>query len=75
MDVKQEAIQFLQADLHLEVYQANLIHAKENKVRFVGFDIKVSNNEEINVSHLKKNIAFSKLRDKIKMRKSILEDR
>jgi len=75
MSIRQDAIQFLQADLHLEVNLANLTHAKENKVQFVGFDIKVSSEKETSVSRLKDCIAFSKLRNRIKMRKRILENR
>jgi hypothetical protein len=75
IDIRKEVIQFLQADLHLSVNQVNLIHATENKVRFVGFDIKIPKKEEASVLRLKKSIAFSKLRNRIKMRKSILENR
>jgi hypothetical protein len=75
MDVRVLVIQFLKANLHLEISQAELLHAKENKVRFLDFDIQVPLGDKSGVRKLKETIAFSKLRNKVKQKKFQIEQR
>lgn len=75
LEIRQKIIQYLQADLHLKLDQVSLTHSKENKIRFLGFDIKVSNKKEQEVLYFKQAIAFAKLRNRIKIRKFVLNQK
>ena len=75
VQVKEECSFFIKSDLHLELKFTNFYHAKTDRVKYLGFDVKVSSYKETRVSKLKENIAFGKMRNRIKQRKKILEDR
>jgi retron-type reverse transcriptase len=73
--VKEECSFFIKNDLHLELKFANLYNSKTDRVKYLGFEVRVPSAKETGVSKLKENIAFSKLRNRIKQRKKILEDK
>lgn len=74
-DVREEISQFIKSDLQLELKYSDLYHAKSNKVRYLGFDIGVPNFKNTGFSKLKETIAFKKLRNRIKYKKKVIEDR
>ena len=75
INVREEISQFIKSNLQLELKFADLHHAKSSKVRYLEFDVRIPNYKHIGMSKLKDNIAFKKLRNKIKQRKSIVEYR
>lgn len=75
IQVREECSFFIKSDLRLELKFANLYHAKTDRVKYLGFEVRVPSAKETRVSRLKENIAFSKLRNRIKQRKKILGDK
>jgi len=60
-----DATQFLKANLQLEVDNTNIYDARNNKVEFLGFEIKTPGRKERAVMENRKVIAFKKLRSRI----------
>lgn len=75
IDTKEEISKFIKSDLQLELKYSDLYHAKSSKVRYLGFDICIPNVKSIGISKLKETIAFKKLRNRIKLKKKVIEDR
>ena len=75
IQVRDEVSLFLKSNLHLELKLANLYHTKSNSVDYLDFEIKVPNAKKTEVFKLKKTIAFSKLRNRIKLKKQILTNK
>jgi len=75
IQVKDEISLFLKSDLHLELKNANLYHAKSNSINYLNFEIKIPNTKESEISKLKKTIAFSKLRNRAKLKKQMLTNK
>jgi hypothetical protein len=75
VDVSEKIPQFIKSDLQLELKHSNLYHAKSSKVRYLDFDIGILDVKNTNASKLKEIIAFKKLRNRIKLKKKVIEDR
>lgn len=74
-DVQKRTRNFLKSDLHFNLKEGNLIHAKDNKVEFLGFDIKVLKRNERAVVETRKILSFKKLRNRLTSRKDVMEAR
>lgn len=74
-DVQKRTRNFLKSDLHFNLKEGNLIHAKDNKVEFLGFDIKVPKRNERAVVETRKILSFKKLRNRLTSRKDVMEAR
>jgi len=66
---------FLKSNLHFKLKKGNLIHAKDNKVQFLGFDIKVPGRKERAVVETRKILSFKKIRNRLTSRKNVMESR
>ena len=64
IDVRDETTQFIKCNLQLELQFTEIYHAKSNKVKYLGFDIKV-----LNSAHNNKPI----IKNKVKQKKSIVQ--
>lgn len=64
IDVRDETTQFIKCNLQLELQFAEVYHAKSNKVRYLGFDIKVLNSAHNDKPIIKHMIAFKKIKQK-----------
>ena len=73
IDARDETSQFIKCNLHLELQLAEVYHAKSNKVKYLGFDIKVLNSTHNYKSIIKNTIAYKKIKDKLKRKKSIVQ--
>lgn len=75
IDVKDETAQFIKCNLQLEIQLAVIHYAKFDKVRYLGFDIKIPDFRGEYTSKIKEIIAFKKLRNQLKQKKRILQSR
>ena len=66
---------FLKSNLHFKLKEGNLIHAKNNKVQFLGFNIKVPGRREKAVVETRKILSFKKVRNRLTSRKDVMESR
>lgn len=74
-DIKKKISQYIKSDLQLALISSELYNVKSSKVRYLGFDISVLDVKNNRTLKLKKIIAFKKLRNKIKLKKKIVENR
>lgn len=73
MDVQDETTQFIRCNLQLELHLTEIYHAKSNKVKYLGFNIKVFNSTHNHKSTIKNMIAFKKMKKKLEQKKSIAQ--
>ena len=74
-DVQKRTQDFLKSNLHFQLKEGSLIHAKDNKVEFLGFDIKVPGRKQRAIVETRKILSFKKIRNRLTSRKSIMESR
>ncbi len=75
-DIKKKTQNFLKSNLHFQLSEGDLIHCRDNKIRFLGFDIKVpSKRKERDVVEVRKILSFKKIRNRLTNRKRIMEGR
>lgn len=74
-DVQKRTQNFLKSNLHFNLKEGNLFHAKVNKVEFLGFDIKVPGRNERAVVETQKILSFKKIRNRLTSRKNVMEAR
>jgi hypothetical protein len=75
VDIRDEIIQYIKCNLQLEIQFAITHYAKSSKVKYLGFDIKVLNLRCDYTLKIKNRIAFKKLRNQLKQKKSMLQSR
>jgi hypothetical protein len=73
IDTRDETSQFIKCNLQLELQFAKVYHTKSNKIKYLGFDIKVPDNTQNYASKIKNTIAFKKLKNKLGQKKSIMQ--
>ena len=74
-DIQKRTQDFLKSNLHLKLKEGNLIHAKDNKVKFLGFDIKVPGRKQRAVVETREILSFKKIRNRLTSRKDAMEAR
>lgn len=74
-DIQKRTQVFLKSNLHFKLKEGNLIHAKDNKVQFLGFDIKVPGRKERAIVETRKILSFKKIRNRLTSRKDVMESR
>lgn len=74
-DIQKRTQDFLKSNLHFKLKEGNLIHAKDNKVKFLGFDIKVPGRKQRAVVETRKILSFKKIRNRLTSRKDAMEAR
>jgi hypothetical protein len=72
-NVQKRTQEFLKFNFQLK--EGNLINAKNNKVEFLGFDIKVLGRKDRVVVETRKILSFKKIRNRLTSRKSAMESR
>jgi Type II intron maturase len=75
IDVRDEISQFIKCNLQLELQFAEVCHTKSNKIKYLGFEIKVPNNTQNHTSKTKSTIALKKLKNRLGQKKSIMQSR
>ena len=75
IDVRDETSQFIKCNLQLELQLSEIYHSKSNKVKYLGFDIKVLMNAHNYRSIIKSTIAYTKIKNRLKQKKSSVEAR
>lgn len=73
VDVRDETVQFIKCNLQLEIQFATIHYTKSSKVKYLGFDIKVPNLRCEYTLKIKNRIAFKKLRNQLKQKKSRIQ--
>jgi len=73
--IKKRIENFLKFNLFFQLKYSELKHCRDNKVRFLGFDIKVLEKKEGNIVETRKILSFRKLRNRISSRKRSIEYR
>ena len=73
--IKERSENFLKSNLHFEIKKGKLIHGRDNKATFLGFDIKVPGRRDRAVVETRKILSFKKIKNKISARKNALEAR
>lgn len=73
--VQEKTKSFLQSNLHFRLKDGELIHSVNNKVNFLGFDIKVPSRKERDVVETRKILSFKKIRNRLVNRKNNMEGR
>ena len=66
---------FLKSNLHFTLKEGDLLHSKDNKVRFLGFDIKVPKRKDRAVVETRKILSFKKIRNRLTSRIHEMESR
>ena len=69
IDVRDETTQFIKCNLQLELQLTEVYHAKSNKVKYLGFEIKVLNNAHHHKPIMKDTISLKKIKNKLKQKK------
>ena len=64
---------FLKSNLYLKLKEGELLHAKDNKIQFLGFDIKVPGRKERMVVETRKILSFKKIRNRLTSLKDVME--
>jgi hypothetical protein len=72
---KNELKTFLNLTFTFKLKEKNLIHAKNNKVEFLGFDIKVPGRKQRAIVETRKILSFKKIRNRLTSRKDAMESR
>jgi len=75
LEVKKATENFLKSSLHFYIKGGELVHAKDSKVSFLGFDIKVPGRSERDVVENSRVLSFKKIRNRLLNRKNMLEGR
>ena len=75
MDVKKRTQNFLKSNLHFQLSEGDLIHCRDNKVQFLGFDIKVPSRKERSIVETRKILSFKKIKNRLSNRKRMMESR
>lgn len=73
--IKERSENFLKLILGLKIRERTLIHTKNNKVTFLGFDIKVVGRKDRAIIGARKILSFKKIRNKILINKNAMETR
>jgi hypothetical protein len=74
-DIKKKTQNFLKSNLHFQLSEGDLIHCRDNTVRFLGFDIKIPKRNEREVVEVRKILSFKKIRNRLTNRKRMMEAR
>lgn len=74
-EVKKRTEDFLKSNLHFQLKNGELKHWGDNKVHFLGFDIKVPGRKERAIVGTRKILNFKKLRNRLSARKLGMESR
>ena len=74
-DIQKRTQLFLKSNLHFKLKEGDLIHAKDNKIQFLGFDIKVPGRNERAIVETRKILSFKKIRNRLTSRKDVMESR
>lgn len=74
-EVQKKTQDFLKSNLHFTLKEGNLLHSKDNKVRFLGFDIKVPKKKDRAVVENRKILSFKKIRNRLTSRIHEMESR
>jgi retron-type reverse transcriptase len=74
-EIQKRTQNFLKSNLHFRLKEKNLIHAKNNKVEFLGFDIKVPGRKQRAIVETRKILSFKKIRNRLTSRKDAMESR
>jgi hypothetical protein len=74
-EIQKRTQNFLKSNLHFQLKEKNLIHAKNNKVEFLGFDIKVPGRKQRAIVETRKILSFKKIRNRLTSRKDAMESR
>ena len=74
-EVQKETQNFLKSNLHFTLKEGDLLHSKNNKVRFLGFDIKVPKRKDRAVVENRKILSFKKIRNRLTSRINVMEFR
>jgi retron-type reverse transcriptase len=75
MDIKKRTQNFLKSNLHFQLSEGDLIHCRDNKAQFLGFDIKVPSRKERDVVETRKILSFKKIKNRLTNRKRMMESR
>jgi hypothetical protein len=73
--IKERSENFLKLTLNLKIRERTLIHTKNNKVTFLGLDIKVVGRKDRAIIGARKNLSFKKIKNKILINKNAMETR
>jgi hypothetical protein len=74
-DVQKRTQDFLKSNLHFQLKEGELIHSVDNKIRFLGFDIKVPGKKNRMIVETRKILSFKKIRNRLVNRKRNIESR
>lgn len=74
-DIQKRTQDFLKSNLHFKLKEGNLVHAKDNKIEFLGFDIKVPGRKQRAVVNTRKILSLKKIRNHLTSRKDVMEAR
>ena len=74
-NIKKRTQNFLKSNLHFQLSERDLIHCRDNKVQFLGFDIKVPSRKERDVVETRKILSFKKIKNRLTNRKRMMEAR
>jgi hypothetical protein len=81
LKIQNEIIQFLKQDLHFKIKMKNerleeqIVHARSNKVKFLGFDLKTPGRNSRAIVNTRRILSFKKLRNRIVNKKLILKNK
>ena len=74
-DIQKKTQNFLKSNLHFQLSEGDLIHCRDNKVRFLGFDIKVPQRKDRDVVENRRILSFKKIKNRLTNRKRMMEAR
>ena len=74
-DIQKRTQNFLKSNLHFQLSEGDLIHCRDNKVQFLGFDIKVPKREDRDVVENRRILSFKKIKNRLTNRKRMMETR
>jgi hypothetical protein len=74
-NVQEQIRDFFKFNLNFQLKEKNLLNAKDNKVEFLGFDVKVFRRKNKVVVENRKILSFKKIKNRLASRKSTMESR
>ena len=74
-EVQKKTQDFLKSNLNFTLKKGDLLHSRNNKVRFLGFDIKVPKRKDRAVVENRKILSFKKIRNRLTSRIHDMESR
>lgn len=74
-EIQKKTQTFLKSNLHFKLKERDLVHSKDNKVQFLGFDIKIPKRKDRAVVETRKILSFKKIRNRLTSRKREMESR